>query len=225
MRRFLIAVAVSLVAITGCGDKSLELKIRYDAIHGLVSGTRVWFEKNTIGSVTKVEYTPQGDYLVHVSIAKEFRAAATEYARFFIVPDLQTSKQSAVEVIQTQKGGQPLQAGTTIPGATKTSAHLDRLMGQLAQGIEDIQRRWTAVLEDLHTLPESEAYNSLESELEHLDKEIARSTEKARKELQEEVLPQIEQAIMLLKQRLAEAGRADETEPLEKKLKELQESD
>ena len=129
-----------LAVITGCADESLDLKIRYDAIHGLVSGGQVWFEANPIGSVTKVEYTPEGDYLVHVTIAEEFAAAATEYARFFIIPDPETPKTSAVEVIQTQKGGRPLENGATIPGATKTSAHLDRLMDQLAQGIEDAQR-------------------------------------------------------------------------------------
>ena len=135
MRILLSLLAVGLIGIAGCGDKSLELKIRYDAIHGLVGDAPVLFETSAIGKVTKVEFTPEGDYLVHVSIAEEFAAAATDYARFFIVPDPRNPDASAVEVIQTQKGGQPLQDGATIPGATKTSAHLDRLMDQLAEGI------------------------------------------------------------------------------------------
>jgi hypothetical protein len=214
---------ILLALFAGCGDKSLELKIRFEAIHGLVSGAPVWFESNAVGSVSKVEFTPEGDYLVHVNIAQEFAAAATEYTRFFIIPDPKTPTTSAVEVIQTQKGGRPLQDGATIPGATKTSAHLDRLMDQLAEGIEDAQRRWTTVIEDLHALPESEAYRSLDAELDRLDKEVSRSTEKARKELHENVLPKIEQAVRLLKERLGQAGRESETEPLERKLKALQE--
>ena len=218
------AMLCGLVLALGCSDKSLDLKIRYSAIHGLADGADVIFDGNTIGTVTKVEYTPESDYLVHIRIVKTFVAAATEYARFFIVTNPTTPEKSAVELIQTQKGGRPLQSGATIPGATKTSAHLDRLLGQLAEGIEDAQRRWNAVLEDLHALPESDAYRSLDAELDRLDEEIARSTEKARKELQENILPQIEQAIKLLKERLGKLNRGDEIEPLERKLRDLQES-
>jgi hypothetical protein len=64
--------------LSGCGSDTLDFKIHYREIFGLRKDDRVLFQERHIGNVKDVTYTSQGDYLVDVSISKEFSNEISE---------------------------------------------------------------------------------------------------------------------------------------------------
>lgn len=220
MLKKLIALIISLMAITGC-ERELNLRIRYDQIDGLKQEDIVIFEGNQIGAVKAVTYTQDGDYIVAVSIKKEFVNAATEYSKFFISTDPQDSGKKAVEMVQTQQGGTLLQENALIEGSTRGSAFLNTLRDKFGQGIEGFKKEFDKFLEGLKTVPETEDFKKFENELNNLADEMRESGEAVRERLQKEVLPKLREELEMLRKRLREFGREDEVKPLEKKMDEM----
>jgi ABC-type transporter Mla subunit MlaD len=54
MQKRNVFVDIFLFISLGCGGKDLALKIRYDRIHGLEENSRVLFDGNPIGEVTRI---------------------------------------------------------------------------------------------------------------------------------------------------------------------------
>ena len=86
LKRVLMLLLLPLISL-GCKADGLDLKIRYDQVHGLQKGDQVIFEQNPIGIVTGVSYRGNGDYLVSAVIKKDSNAVVTEHSRFFIADD------------------------------------------------------------------------------------------------------------------------------------------
>jgi hypothetical protein len=81
--KMLFYLLLGALFLSGCGSNTLDFKIRYQEIFGLRKDDRVLFEERYIGNVNDVKYTSQGDYLVDVSISKEFANDITEHSRFY----------------------------------------------------------------------------------------------------------------------------------------------
>lgn len=218
-KKILVSVMLSLLFL-GC-ERDLDINIRYDQIEGLKKGDRVIFEKNDIGIVKEVTYRAEGDYIVEVTIRKDFINSATEHSRFFIVADPQNQGNKAVEMGHAQKGGTPLQDGTMVEGSSKSSVFLDQIRNTLDKGIEGVKKQVDKFLEGLSSVPDSEDLKELEKEMNQLAEEMRRSGESVRERLQKEVLPQLSQELEALRKRLRDLGREKELKPLEDKMDEI----
>jgi len=126
-----ISMLFTALLCGGCLDNSLTLRVRFQDVSGLKQNDQVYFGKNNIGQVEKVTYTAQGDYLVEVKIAPEFKNAATVDSKFYIEP---FSDQSTMAVIveQQQPGGTVLEDGLTIEGS-KRAGYLDAIFDTIRQ--------------------------------------------------------------------------------------------
>lgn len=219
-KKIVILMIVTLVGL-GCEGGDLNLTITFDQIQGLKPNEGVVFETNRIGSVDEITYTQDGNYRVRLMIEKAFRNAATEHARFFIVPDPQNMERNAVKMIQVRDGGQPLQNNAVVEGSSKSSAIFERLEKDVEKGIGDFQNQFDKFAEELKKIPESEAYKELEKTLADLYDEMKRSGKDVRKKIQKDILPRLEQELENLKKRLQDSGKDEELEPLEIQMEEL----
>lgn len=208
----------------GCTPDSLNLKIRFDQVHGLLKGDRVLFEHNPVGMVTNVTYTDGGDYEVAVVIQKDFAGIATEYSRFYIIDDPNSERHKGIEITQARTGGKPLKNLATIEGSTKASVFLEKMVGGFEKGFEEIEKGFERFVKELSRVPESEAYKNLEGQLKELSEEMKRSGNEAREKIEKQWLPQIEKELKKLKERLRKMGREQELKPLETEFKKIKTS-
>ena len=86
VKRFWILFVLVLI-VSGCFQRGLNIKIKYDHIDGLEKGDRVVFEGNGIGQVSSSYHTRDGYFLIAVSINRNFGNAVTEHSRFSIIDD------------------------------------------------------------------------------------------------------------------------------------------
>jgi hypothetical protein len=222
VKRILVLSLLALVLCT-CKENGLNIKIRYDHIQGLEEGDRVIFEQNDIGTVTGVFYSADGDYLVNVSIKKDFGNAATEYSKFFITDDPEDVSKKAVKVIQIKTGGVPLEDGAIVEGSTGSSPAFGQMFEDLEKGLEGLQEQFEAFSEGLSSVPESEEFKKLEEALERLAEEMRQSSGLAKEKIEKEVLPKLKEQIEKLRERLQKLGREREVEPLETQLEKMRE--
>ncbi len=221
LKRILILMVLPLVFL-GCKERALNLKIRYDQIQGLKEGDRVIFEQNHIGKVTGVFYSEEGYYIVDLAIKRAFANAATEHSKFFIINDLKNKGKKAIEMIQTRKGGSPLQDGAIVDGSDKYSAVFNQMWDDLEKGLQDLKKRFGQFLEDLSSVPESEEFKELEKELDRLAEEIMQSSKSAREKIKKELLPRLKEEIEKLRERLRKFGREEDIKPLEIRMEKIQ---
>ena len=219
-KKITILILIAFIGM-GCEARGKHLVIKFDHIYGLISDDGVIFEKNRIGRVDEITYTKDGNFLVGLMIEKAFSNTATEYTRFFIVSDPQNNGRKAVEMIQTQKGGNPLKNDTVVEGSVKTSVIIERMQKDLEREMKDLTRQFNSFAEQLKKVPDSEAYKKLEDELTHLYDEMKQSGKEVREMIQQQILPRLEEELQNLKKRLQKKGKEDELKPLETKMEKI----
>ena len=220
LKKIMILLFVAFVGL-GCQASGKHIVIRFDHIYGLISDDGVIFEKNRIGRVSEITYTRDGNFLVGLKIKKAFANTATEYTRFFIVSDPQNNGRKAVEMIQTQKGGNPLKSDTVVQGSVKSSVIIERMQNDIEREMKDLTRQFNMFAEELKKIPDSEAYKKLEDKLTNLYDEMKQSGTAVREMIQKEILPRLEKELDNLKKRMHEKGREDELKPLETKMEKI----
>ncbi len=199
----------------GCKEGALDIKIRFDQIQGLKEGDRVIFEQNHIGEVTGAFYSADGYYVVDLAIERHFANAATEHSKFFIIVDPQNRGKKAIEMIQTQKGGLPLEDGATVQGSTKSSAVLGQTREDFEKGLGNLKKQFEQFFEDLRRVPESEELKKLEDEMERLVEEMKRWGRSLQEKIQKGLLPRLKEEIEKLREQLQKFGQEEELKPLE----------
>ena len=207
----------------GCKESPLRIKARYDQIQGLKEDDRVIFEQNHVGQVTGVFYSEHGHYVVDFAIERRFANAATEHAEFFIIGDPQNEGQKAIEMIQTRRGGSPLQDGATVQGSTKSSAVFGQMREDFEKGLDGFKEQFEQFFEDLRSVPENEEVKKLEKELERLAETMKRSSKSVQEKIQKELLPRLKEEIGKLRERLRKFGREEELEPLDTQMEKIME--
>ena len=207
----------------GCKEGALHIKARYDQIQGLKEEDRVIFEQNHIGQVTGVFYSEHGYYVVDLAIEKRFANAVTEHAEFFIIEDPQNEGQKAIEMIQTRRGGSPLQDGATVEGSVTSSAVFGVMREDFEKGLEDFKEQFERFFEDLKSVPENEEVKKLEKELERLAETMKQSSKSVQEKIQKELLPRLKEEIGKLRKRLEMFGREEELEPLDTQMEKIME--
>jgi hypothetical protein len=209
------------LVLSGCGSDTLDFKIRYQEIFGLRKDDRVLFEERHIGNVKDVTYTNQGDYLVDLSISKEFSNEITEHSRFYINLDSMNRERQAIHTILIKDGGTPIQKNAIVAGTTKYAVLFDQFGVGLRDNLKRFESELNAVIESLRNLSESEQIKRLEKELDRLLAELQYLGEEMKHRIKTEMLPRIKETIEELRRRLKELGREDELEPVDRKVEEL----
>lgn len=219
-KKIMILIFVAFIA-TGCEARGKHLVVKFDHIYGLTSDDGIIFEKNRIGTVGEITYTKKGNFLVNLKIEKAFTNTATEYTRFFIVSDPKNTGRKAVEMIQTQKGGNPLKNNTIVEGSAESSVIIERMQKDLTGEMKNLTRQFNTFADQLKKVPDSEAYKKLEDELTNLYDEMRQSGKEVREMIQKEILPRLEEQLQNLKKRLQKKGKEDELKPLETKMEKI----
>ena len=222
LKKIVILLVLPLV-FWSCKESGLNLKVRYDQIEGLKEGDRVISKQNHIGKVAGVSYSEDGYYMADLAMKKDLANAATEHSRFLIIADPQNREKKAIEMIQARKGGAPLQNGAIVDGSARSLPFFNKVRDDFEKGLQDLKKRFEQFSEDLGSVPESEEFKKLEKELERMAEEIKRSGKSARKKIQKELLPWLQQEIEKLRKHLRKFGREKELEPLEIQMKRITE--
>ncbi|MFH0781430.1 MAG: MlaD family protein [Pseudomonadota bacterium] len=156
-------------------DTSVIFQVRFSEVSGLKQDAPVYFEKSEVGKVEKVTYTKEGDYLVEISIAPDFKNAATEDSKFFIENDPQKQQCKAVTIIQERPGGKVLKKNAVVLGSVKPG-FLDEMLNGFKQsatvarfGIQDAVQQ---------------VEESLRTSSQKLDKEMAGALDDLSRQLQ-----------------------------------------
>ena len=215
---FLLLGALSLL---GCSSDTLDFKIRYQEIYGLKKDDRVLFEERHIGNVRDVTYTSQGDYLVDVSISKEFTDQITEHSRFYVALDPNNTERQAVHTVRIKDGGTPLQKNALVAGTTKYAVLFDQFGVGLRDNLKRFESELNALIDSFRHLSESEQIKRLEKELDRLLADLQYFGEEMKHRLKTEILPRIKETIEELRRRLKDLGREEELVPVERKVEEL----
>jgi paraquat-inducible protein B len=220
-KKMLILIILPFV-FWACQEKSLNLKVRFNEVQGLKQGNRVIFKQSPIGTVKCLRYSDEGFFLVDIAIKKDFSDAVTEYSRFSIITDPQNPENKAVDMIQVRSGGKGLKNDTTVEGSTETSIFFQKLLGDIENGLKDLEKQFEQFSKDLKSIPETEEFKKLEDEFKHLSEEMKRSGESVRQKIKEEFLPQLRNEMEKLRKKLHEFGREDEMKPLETQMEKIQ---
>jgi len=121
----------------GCSERDLTFQIQYEKLHGLKTGSLIYFQGNKIGQVQKTSYRSQGDYLVDVRLKFDFKNAATINSKFYISDDPVIAKSKAIVVEQQQAGGAVIEKGAIVHGSVKEKEKvLQNVFSGIAQSIE-----------------------------------------------------------------------------------------
>ena len=219
--RLLFFLLLGALSLLGCGSDTLDFMIRYQEIYGLRKDDRVLFEERHIGNVKDVKYTSQGDYLVDVSISKEFADNITEHSRFYIALDPKNKKRQAVHTVRIKDGGTPIQKNAVVAGTTKYAVLFDQFGVGLRDNLKRFELEVNNLIESLRHLSESEQIKRLENELDRLLADMQYLGEEMKHRLKTEILPRIKETIEELRRKLKELGREEELVPVERKVEEL----
>jgi len=137
-----------LFTVTACSDDTLGITVRFPEIAGLQQNDPVVFEGSNIGQVEKIVYTDTGNYLVEITIAREFVNAATAYTLFSIRPAGVDGKDRAVLLVQEKAGGEVLKEGSIVEGSVR-SGYLEQIIGELQKKAGAAEGELRRALEEL----------------------------------------------------------------------------
>jgi ABC-type transporter Mla subunit MlaD len=199
-----------LLLFWGCSDSSLPLQVRYADVLGLQQGDSVYFGQNEIGKVQKVTYTQQGDYLVAITIAPEFKNAATVDSKFFIDDDPRNRQRRAITIVQEKPGGGVLEKTTIIEGSVR-AGFLDQMLSGIKRNAAAVETEMWAAMQQLD--------NALKAKAQQLDNEMAAALDDLTRRLQTlstevEKVPdsqEVKQLEMSIKQFADEFSRAQKS--------------
>ena len=218
-------VKAILVVICGllfaCRADAINIHILFDDVQGLVEGDRVLAGSQQIGKVSKVIYTSEGNFMVDVAVAEQFKEKLTENARFYIVTDPDASERKAVEVAQADNPGKLLADGSVVQGTTRLEVMVNDLLTSMKKELDDLDKQLEGVLGGVRDVPKNEEIQRLRKQLQELAQRMKKAGREAKEKFEKELLPRIEEEIKRLRDKLKELGREEEVKPLEKGLNEL----
>ncbi len=187
--------------LSGCTDAKYNLL--FFRIDGLKKGAPLLFDQNTIGTVKKIIYTEQGEYLVSVSVEQAFVSAMTEYSRFRVVSsplDNMEVEHGGKAIVMTleQKDGVPLEKGCTIKALKPSRFSALKQMTPMLEKIENsfekiepslkkLETGFENFLNDLKNIPENETFKTFEKKFEDKINELGTQMKNSGKEVQDNI--------------------------------------
>lgn len=216
--KFSLLSAILLASLAGCFNRALDFQIRFDDVHGLKKGDPVYFEETVIGTVTAVDYTDSGNFLVSVAIQNEFANAATVASRFYIDGDPEKRSQKLLRVVQLAKGGDRIEAGEIVDGHTKYAVLYDQFAYQLGQNITLFESGINEFLEALKGFSNDEQIKELEKQLDDIIADLGHMSREMKDKLENEILPLLREKIEELRKSLEGTGQEKDLESIDRKM-------
>jgi ABC-type transporter Mla subunit MlaD len=216
-----ILLLITAICMVGCQSGGLKLKVRFDETDGLKNGDRVYLQNESVGVVNEVIETDQKKYIAALTIQKKIAAQVTRKTRFYIDRDPKENRRSAVVMVLEKSGGTLLKNGDVVDGASRSFAFFHRLRQGAQKGLQDVLSQFDQFSQRLKKIPESNEFHQLESDLKSLADKMAASSKAAKKTIQDELIPELENQLNRLKDRLKALGREKEVEPLEIEMKKI----
>jgi hypothetical protein len=181
----------------GCWESSLNFQVRYAAIEGLTQGDPVYFQQNIIGTIKKVSYTPQGDYLVSISIKSDFKNAVTTDSKFVIEDDRLGQQNKAIMVVQERSGGTILKGDTIVQGSVRAGFLSEMLTGlkRTAEIAEQEMRTARHQLEKSLLATSERMDREMTGALDNLARQFQRFNVEIKKVPEREEIKQLDQSI------------------------------
>ncbi len=215
----LVGVLAGLL-LAGCGG-DLDFTVRFDEVDGLRTGDRVLAASETIGSVSGIEYTDQGDYRVAVRIERPHADALGRASVFFIDADPQKPGRKALMVLAAPDAGEKIAEGEIVEGVAKWAALMQRMTRRLENAVvgfaDEIDHYWHA----LRNLPTSEQARRLEAELDRILVALKRMSTAAQHRLKTEVLPRLREQLETLRRKLTTPEHDEQLDRLEDKFERI----
>jgi ABC-type transporter Mla subunit MlaD len=207
-----------LFFLHGCSD--VTLSVQFKQIDGLKQGDPVIFKSTPAGKVKAISYTADGDFLVSISVHKEFAHALTRDTRFYVGPSPPALGSKAIVLEQTTPGGERLEPGTVAQGSVKTRMiPAAQAMESLGQALE---KTVSDMLENFGKIQESDPYKNFKQKLSELQTQLETSGKEMEERIRKDLLPMLEQKLNEIIRRLEQEGRQEEARELKKEFKGLQ---
>lgn len=209
------AIALSLL---GCFDGTHDFSLRFNDVHGLKKGDPVSFEDDVVGSVTDVDYTDAGRFLVQVAIEKAHAAAATDASRFYIDTDPARSDQRLVRIVQLEPGGKPIAQGALVEGHTKFAVIAEGWARQLGRNMTMVESGIHAFLDELQGITAEEQIAEIERRLDEIIAELGGMRRDMKHKLENDIMPLLREKIEELRRILEPSGREEDMQRLDEKM-------
>ncbi len=206
--------------LSGCNG--LDVGVVFDDVNGLKKNDPVVLENEKVGTVTDIQYTDRGDFLVSVRIKEAFSDRITENAAFYISAAGHTgADEKHLAIAMAESGGNPLKEGAVVKGRSGSpSEPLD-----LVFLFEAFERSLKALAEDLEDIPETEQFKRLEKAVARLAQKMKTAGSEAREKIVKEIVPRLREKIEQFEKELEKEGKKEKKEqvkPLKEKLDALQ---
>ena len=195
---------ILVLMVSGCIQRGLNIKIKYDHINGLEKGDRVVFEGNSIGHVSSIYHTRDGYFLIAVSINRNFANAVTEHSRFSIIDDTANRGDKAVEMTRVRRGGRLLKDGEIVDGVTRASAFFEKAREDLEKAVDELKKQFGEFSKELKNIPENKEFREFKRDLEELPEKIKRAGKEAREKIETEIIPKLRKEMEQLKREFME---------------------
>jgi hypothetical protein len=196
-----------VLLLWGCFDSSLTIQVRYAEILGLKQDDPIYFKENIIGKVQKVSYTQQGDYLVELSIAADFKNSATVDSRFVIDNDPKNLQNKAITVLQERPGGRVLTKGEIIQGSVR-AGFLDEVLSGIKRTTTAAQSGFLVAMQEMEkslNLTSQKLDKEMTNALDELSRRLRTFSTEVRKVPEKQEIKQLELSIRQFAEEFAKA--------------------
>jgi hypothetical protein len=212
---FLAIIAIILI---GCIGTTHNFMIRFNDIEGLRKNDQVFFDQNSIGVVTDVEYTDTGDYLVKVAVENQYSSLPKDTSTFYIDSNPENESRKAIRIIQIHEDGNTIENNTIVEGQTKYVAIYGQIANKFRKNVRIMESEINEFFKGLQNLSEDEQIKQLERQLDKILGEIENLSVQMKHKLETEILPRIKEQIEELRRRLEEIGKEEKLKYVDQKI-------
>lgn len=210
--------AILLASISGCMDGALDFQIQFDNVHGLKKGDAVYFEKAEIGTVEEVDYTDSGDFLVNVSIQKEFATAATDDSKFYIDFHPQDRDRKTIQVVQLEKDGNPIEEDAVVDGHMKYAVLYEQFANELGKNLSIFESGINDFFRAFQDFSDADKIREIEKQLDEIIAELGHMSRDMKDNFENEILPLLREKIEELRKRLERSGQEEDLDAIDRKM-------
>ncbi|MEN8265082.1 MAG: hypothetical protein ABFR82_16675 [Nitrospirota bacterium] len=218
MIRSLFLTTITVMVIIGCSETTHDFKIRFSDIQGLRKGNQVFFEETVIGNVKEIEYTDSGNYLVSVSVRKQFASTTTDASKFYIDAEHERSEQKGIRVVQLEKGGNKIEEDTIVEGHTKYAVIYDQFAYQFSKNIYILESGINEFFKELKGFSKNEQIKEIERQLNEIIADLGNMSIEIKNKLEKEILPLLRKKIEELRKSLEKTGEEEELKNIDQKI-------
>ena len=220
----IILSAILLAPIAGCMDGALDFQIQFDNVHGLKQGDPVVFEEAVIGTIEEIDYTDSGVFMVSVAIQKEFANAATDDSKFYIDFHPQDRDRKAIEVVQLEKGGNPIEENAVVEGHMKYAVLYEQFTYELGKNIAILGSGINEFFRAFQGFSDAEKIREIEKQLDAIIADLGNMSDEMKRKFEKEIIPLLKEKIEALRKSLEKIDKGEDLNRIDRKMNTITET-